>query len=60
MLMHDYLVRQGYLPVVMQGLDRGDYIQMIQDAQDGKPDEFVDRVVATQLEQMQSFKMQGF
>jgi Fic family protein len=56
MLMQDYLVRQGYLPIVMQSLDRKDYLRMIIEAQQGEPDEFVNRVVTTQLEEMQTFK----
>jgi hypothetical protein len=50
--MHDYMVRQGYLPVVLQNLDRKDYIQMISDSQDGKPEEFMEQVLFTQLEMM--------
>ena len=47
--MHDYMVRQGYLPVVMQNLEREDYLQMVSNSQDGKPEEFVDQVLDTQL-----------
>lgn len=57
MLMHDYMVRQGYLPVVMQDLERQDYLRMISDAADGEPDEFVARVVTNQLEALFTFKM---
>jgi Fic family protein len=57
MIMHDYLVRQGYLPVVMQDLERKDYLRMIKAAQDGHPDEFVHGVLSTQLERMTAFKM---
>jgi Fic family protein len=57
MIMHDYLVRQGYLPVVFQELDRKDYLRMIDNAHDGRPDEFVLRVLLTQLEAMTTFKM---
>src|SRR5262249_27250502 len=35
MIMHDYMVRQGYVPVIMQALERQDYLRMISDAQDG-------------------------
>lgn len=55
MLMHDYLLRQGFLPVVMQDLERKDYLRMISDSQDGEPAEFVLRVLQTQLEQLKTF-----
>jgi Fic family protein len=55
MVMHDYLLRQGYLPVVMQGLERKDYIEMISACQDGEPEDFVLQVLQTQLEQLQIF-----
>ncbi|KAI1141322.1 fic/DOC family protein [Hypoxylon sp. FL0543] len=55
MIMHDYMVRQGYLPVVVQDLDREDYIRMINDACDGNPREFVTTVLVTQLDELQSF-----
>lgn len=41
----------------MQDLEREDHLHMIKDAQDGKPDELVDRVITTQLEAIQTFKM---
>jgi len=56
-LMHDYMVPQGYLPVVMRAMERQDYLKMIADAQDGKPDEFVVRVLTNQLEALQTFKL---
>lgn len=55
MLMHDYMLRQGYLPIVIQGLERRDYLRMISACQDGEPAEFVMRVLQTQLEQLQTF-----
>lgn len=55
MLMHDYMVRQDYVPVVMQAMEREDYLRMISDALDGMPDEFVARVLTTQLEALQTF-----
>lgn len=55
MLMHDYMARQGYLPVVILGLERDDYIRMISDSQDGDPGEFVRTVLRTQLEQLETF-----
>lgn len=60
MAMHDYMVRQGYLPVVMQAMEREDYLRMISNAQDGNPDEFVVRVLTTQLEALQTFKLREF
>ncbi|KAK2808510.1 hypothetical protein FQN50_004719 [Emmonsiellopsis sp. PD_5] len=54
-LMQDYLIRQGYIPVVMQDLEREEYVAMISDAQDGKPEAFVDRVLSTQLDMMRTF-----
>ena len=59
MVMHDYLVRHGYLPVVMQGLEREDYLRMIHDSHHGKPDEFVHRVLAAQFEALMFFKTEG-
>lgn len=56
--MQDYMIRQGYLPLVTQNLEREDYICMIKDAQDGKPDDLVDRVITTWLEALQSLKVQ--
>lgn len=55
MLMHDYMVRQGFLPVVFQNLKRSEYLRMISDAQDHKPEEFVRTVVTTQLEELRTF-----
>ncbi|KAJ1327400.1 Fic family protein [Microdochium nivale] len=55
MLMHDYMLRQGYLPFVMQNLERDDYIAMISNCQDGNPDGFVATVIQTQLEMLQTF-----
>ncbi len=60
MVMHDYMVRQGYLPVVLQATQRQDYLTMISDAQDGNPDEFVVRVLMTQLEALRTFQMREF
>lgn len=44
--------------MVIQDLEREDYLHMIKDAQDGKPDELVDRVITTQVEAIQTVKMQ--
>ena len=54
--MHDYMVRQDYLPVVMPRLQRHEYPEMIKDVQDGNPDELVGRVLTTQLEELVTFK----
>lgn len=51
-LLADYLIRQGYLPVVFVNLAREDYLKMISDAQDGKPDDLCTIVTQTQLEMM--------
>ncbi|KXJ87346.1 fic/DOC family protein [Microdochium bolleyi] len=55
MLMHDYMLRQGYLPAVMQNLVRSDYLAMISACQDGTPEAFVASVLQTQLEMLQTF-----
>ncbi|KAI0835109.1 hypothetical protein F5Y06DRAFT_277395 [Hypoxylon sp. FL0890] len=55
MIMQDYLVRQGYLPVVIQDLEREDYLRMISNACDGNPEEFVTTVLVTELDELQSF-----
>lgn len=59
-LMHDYMIRQGYVPVVMQGLSREDYLRSVSDAQDGKPEAFVYLVLSTQLDMMRTFKWREF
>ncbi|OBT78305.1 hypothetical protein VF21_03027 [Pseudogymnoascus sp. 05NY08] len=51
-LMADYLVRQGYLPVVFQSLDRKDYLGMISEAQDGDPEGLCTHVAQTALDMM--------
>ncbi|KAL7922329.1 fido domain-containing protein [Trichoderma austrokoningii] len=58
MLMHDYMVRQGYVPAVFQAVERTDYLRMMKNAQDGEPDEFVLQVLTNQLEALQTFKWQ--
>lgn len=60
LIMEDYMIRQGYVPVVFQGLERQDYLRMIKDAQDGDPGEFVAKVLTTQLEEMQTFRTREF
>jgi Fic family protein len=56
-LMADYLIRQGYLPVVFVDLPREDYLKMISDAQDGKPDDLCATVAQTQLEMLGEISM---
>lgn len=51
-LMADYLIRQGYLPVVFVDLVRDDYIQMISEAQDGKPEDLCTAVTRTEFEML--------
>ncbi len=58
MMMHDYMVRQGYLPVYMIDLQRNDYLQMIRDAAAGKPDGFVSAVVTSQLDFLYSYTLE--
>jgi hypothetical protein len=50
--MADYLIRQGYLPVVFRELEREYYLKMVSDAQDGKPDELCEAVALTQAEML--------
>jgi hypothetical protein len=59
MMMHDYMVRQGYMSVVMQALKRQGHLSWVRDAGDGKLDEFVNRVLTTQPEQLVTFNMRG-
>ena len=51
-LMADYLIRQGYLPVIFRELERENYIKMVSDAQDGKPDGLCEAVALTQAEML--------
>ncbi|KAM0250006.1 hypothetical protein ACHAQJ_008812 [Trichoderma viride] len=57
LIMQDYMARHGYVPVVIQNLERQDYLRMIQGAQDGQPDEFVHTILTTQLEELKTLKM---
>lgn len=50
--MADYLIRQGYLPVVFRELEREHYIEMVSDAQDGIPDDLCEAVALTQAEML--------
>ncbi|KAK2012984.1 fic/DOC family protein [Colletotrichum eremochloae] len=55
MIKQDYLARQGYLPVVIPGLERRDYLRMIDDASEGKPGEFVAAVLEAQRAALHTF-----
>ncbi|RFU73147.1 fic doc family [Trichoderma arundinaceum] len=57
LIMQDYMIRHGYAPVVIQALEREDYLEMIKNAQDGQPDEFVHTILTTQLEELKTFGM---
>ncbi len=57
LMMQDYMIRHGYIPVAFQAITPQDYVQMIKEAQDGNPEEFVGKVLTTQLEAMFTFKM---
>ncbi|KAI5923023.1 fic/DOC family protein [Camillea tinctor] len=54
LIMQDYMMRQGYLPIVMLNFDRNDYLRMISDAWDGNPGEFVAAVLKTQLDELRT------
>ncbi|KFZ18374.1 hypothetical protein V501_01254 [Pseudogymnoascus sp. VKM F-4519 (FW-2642)] len=51
-MMADYLIRQGFLPVVFQDLERMDYLGMISEAQDGEPEGLCTYVAQTALDMM--------
>lgn len=51
-LMADYIVRQGYLPVVFVDMDRMDYLRMVKNAQGGDPNELCEAVAFTQAEML--------
>ncbi|OBT95240.1 hypothetical protein VE01_07607 [Pseudogymnoascus verrucosus] len=51
-MMADYLIRQGFLPVVFQDLERMDYLGMISEAQDGEPEGLCAYVTQTALDMM--------
>lgn len=51
-MMADYLIRQGFLPVVFQDLERMDYLNMISEAQDGEPEGLCTFVAQTALDMM--------
>ncbi|KAL2075252.1 hypothetical protein VTL71DRAFT_195 [Oculimacula yallundae] len=56
-LMADYLIRQGYFPVVFVDLARDDYLKWISDAQDGKPDDLCANYAQKQLEMMEKMTL---
>lgn len=45
--MADYLIRQGYLPIVFRDLSRSEYLKMVSDAQDGHVEPLCRAVVDT-------------
>ncbi|OBT64177.1 hypothetical protein VE03_06859 [Pseudogymnoascus sp. 23342-1-I1] len=51
-MMADYLIRQGFLPIVFQDLERLDYLGMISEAQDGEPEGLCSYVAQTTLDMM--------
>lgn len=55
MLVHDYLVRQGYFPTIFQGSRPEEYMSILQECEEGKPDAFVELLVSTQLDMMITF-----
>ncbi|RBR01749.1 hypothetical protein VDGD_04002 [Verticillium dahliae] len=52
-LMHDYMVRQGYLLVMMQNPERMAFIRSINNAANGDPAELVHTVLASQYDSLQ-------
>lgn len=60
LLMQDYLVRQGYFPMVFRDVERTQYLRMINDAQECEPEEFVATTVTNQLEGMHTFQGRDF
>ncbi|KAK2003655.1 fic/DOC family protein [Colletotrichum falcatum] len=55
MIEQDYLARQGYLPAVVPGLERRDYLRMIDGACEGKPGELVAAVLEAQRAALHTF-----
>lgn len=51
-LMADYMIRQGYMPVIYVDIDNKDYFRMVSNAQDGKPEELCEKVVLTEAEML--------
>jgi Fic family protein len=56
-ILADYLIRQGFLPVVFPYLDRMDYLKMVSDASDRQPEELCQSIVTTQLEMLEGVVM---
>jgi Fic family protein len=54
LMIQDYLIRRGYVPVVIKDLERKEYIRMISDAEDCHPEDFVGTMLNTQLEMLQA------
>ena len=49
-LMHDYLVRQGYLPIVFADLYRQNHLAMVNEAQSGDPTNLCAHMIQIQLD----------
>lgn len=49
-VMHDFMVRQGYVPVVRRDLDTQKYHSMLSDAMDGNPEAFVSSTLTAEYE----------
>lgn len=49
-LMHDYLVRQGYLPIVFVDLERHNHLAMVNEAHSGDPTNLCAHLIETQME----------
>lgn len=54
-LMQDCMIRQGYVHIVIQELEREEYLTWVSESQDGNPDGLVSRVLSTQLDMMKTF-----
>jgi len=51
-IMASYLVRQGYLPIVIADLERSEYLKIVSDAMDGRTEELCTAVVGAEVEMM--------
>lgn len=49
-LMHDYLVRQGYLPIVSTNPERQNHLAMVNEAQSGDPNNLCAHFIQAQLD----------
>ena len=48
--MHDYLVRQGYIPIVFADLERQNHLAMVNETHSGDPTNLCAHLVETQME----------